>query len=117
MNSLGKIAEMKAANYLIAKKYQLVDYNYRCRFGEIDIIAKNKKYIVFVEVKMRNERAIAEPKEFVDTRKQQKIIKTATHYLAYHPTALQPRFDVIEVFSENGTIKSVKHLENAFTLV
>ena len=117
MNNLGKLAELKAAQYLTKKRYEIVDYNYTSRFGEIDIIAKNRKYLVFAEVKMRNENSIAQPKEFVDYSKQQKIIATAQMYLANHPTELQPRFDVIEVFCEKGKIKSIKHLENAFQLV
>ena len=117
MNDLGKLAELKAANYLIKKKYKIVDYNYTSRFGEIDIIAENKKYLAFVEVKMRGENSIASPKEFVDYSKQKKIIATAKIYLANNPTDLQPRFDVIEVFCKNGKIKSFKHLENAFQLV
>jgi putative endonuclease len=117
MNDLGKIAEMKTANYLKKKKYTLVEYNYTCRFGEIDLIVKNKKYIVFVEVKMRNENSIASPCEFVDKSKQRKIIATAQLYLAQNHTNLQPRFDVIEVISADNKIKSIKHLENAFTLL
>lgn len=117
MNDLGKLAELKASDYLIKKHYKIVDYNYSSRFGEIDIIAENKKYIVFVEVKMRGENTLAQPREFVDSRKQKKMITTAQLYLSTHQTELQPRFDVIEVFCEKGRIKSMKHLENAFDLV
>ena len=117
MNDLGKLAELKASDYLIKKRYKIVDYNYSSRFGEIDIIAENKKYIVFVEVKMRGENTLAQPREFVDYRKQKKMITTAQLYLSTHQTELQPRFDVIEVFCEKGRIKSMKHLENAFDLV
>lgn len=117
MNSLGVIGERKAANFLIKKGYMIVDTNYRSRFGEIDIIAKNKKVLVFVEVKTRSTSSIARPKEFVDYSKQQKIIATAQLYLQSEKTSLQPRFDVIEVYCDNNIIKSIKHLENAFTLV
>lgn len=116
MNSLGKLAEMKACEYLEKKKYKLVDFNFSCRFGEIDLIVKNKKYLCFVEVKMRNEKSIAKPKEFVDIKKQNNIVACANIYLALHKTDLQPRFDVVEVFCENNVIKSIKHLENAFEL-
>ncbi|HIZ10957.1 MAG TPA: YraN family protein [Candidatus Eubacterium faecavium] len=116
MNANGKLAEMKACEYLQKKKYSLVDFNYSCRFGEIDLIMKNKKYICFVEVKMRNEKSIASPMEFVDKAKQKKIAACAELYLASHKTKLQPRFDVVEVFCENNVIKSIKHLENAFQL-
>ena len=112
MNSLGKLGERYAANYLIKHKYKLVESNFQSRFGEIDIIVKNKSYLVFVEVN-----SIATPAEFVDKAKQNKIIATAKLYLANNPTDLQPRFDVIEIYSSNNKIKSLKHLENAFTLV
>lgn len=117
MNSLGKLGERYAANYLIKHKYKLVESNFQSRFGEIDIIVKNKSYLVFVEVKQRDVNSIATPAEFVDKTKQNKIIATAKLYLENNPTDLQPRFDVIEIYSSNNKIKSLKHLENAFTLV
>ena len=116
MNTKGKLWEIKAADYLRKKRYKIIEANYYTRFGEIDLIAANKKYICFVEVKQRDAASIAQPKEFVDGRKQEKIIASAKLYLAAHPTALQPRFDVIEVITSENQIKSVKHLENAFEL-
>ncbi|MFR5876610.1 MAG: YraN family protein [Eubacterium sp.] len=117
MNKLGESGEKRAAKYLRQHHYSIVETNYSSRFGEIDIIAKNKKYIVFAEVKQRSESAIALPREFVDLNKQKRLITTAEIYLSSHPTQLQPRFDVIEIYTENNKIKSLKHLENAFTLV
>lgn len=117
MNNLGKLAEIKVAALLRKKNYTILDFNYTSRFGEIDVIAQNDKFIIFGEVKMRNKNAIALPREFVDENKQTKIAATAQLYLAQNPTNLQPRFDVFEVISSNGKIKSVKHLENAFTLL
>lgn len=116
MNSLGKLAELKACDYLQKKRYKLLDVNYRSRFGEIDLIMKKGKFICFIEVKMRNNHSIASPAEFVDSTKQEKIFKTASIYLQKNPVDLQPRFDVVEVFAENNRIKSIKHLENAFQL-
>lgn len=116
MNNLGRLAEMKACEYLQKKKYVLVDVNYSCRFGEIDLIMKKGDYICFIEVKMRNENSIASPMEFVDKAKQNKIIAAAKLYLANNKCDLQPRFDVAEVFFENNRIKSIKYLENAFEL-
>lgn len=115
MNTKGALAERAAANYLKEKKYKLLDFNYYTRFGEIDLICKDRKNIVFVEVKARS-KSIARPKEFVDYNKQQKMIKTAQIYLKSKPVKLSPRFDVIEVFIENNEIKSIQHLENAFQL-
>ncbi len=116
MNSLGKLAELKACEYLQKKRYKLLDVNYSSRFGEIDLIMKKRRYICFIEVKMRGENTIAAPSEFVDASKQEKMAKTAALYLQKYPTKLQPRFDIVEVFTENGAIKSIKHLENAFEL-
>ena len=116
MNSLGKLAELKACDYLRRKRYKLVDVNYSSPFGEIDLIMKKGKYLCFIEVKMRDFASIATPAEFVDGAKQEKMAKTAAIYLQKNPTKLQPRFDVIEVITENSEIKSIKHLENAFNL-
>ncbi|MCH5317252.1 MAG: YraN family protein [Eubacterium sp.] len=116
MNSLGKLAELKACDHLRNKGYKLVDVNYSSRFGEIDLIMSKGKYLCFIEVKMRNFASIASPAEFVDASKQEKMAKTAALYLQKNPTKLQPRFDVIEVITENSEIKSIKHLENAFEL-
>ncbi len=116
MIDMGAYAERKAADYLRKKRYKLLDFNFKTRFGEIDLIFKYKKYIVFVEVKARDLNAIAQPKEFVDYSKRERIIKAAMQYISYTKTDLQPRFDIIEIFYEKDTIKSVKHLENAFTL-
>lgn len=116
MNNKGRLAEMKAANYLRDKGYFLLEYSYKSRFGEIDLILEYENFIVFAEVKARSENSIAEPREFVDEIKQKKIISTANLYMMQYKVKLQPRFDVIEVFLENNRIKSIKHLENAFTL-
>ena len=64
---------MKSANYLRNKGYTLVDHNFHSRFGEIDLVCEYKEFIVFVEVKARNENSIALPREFVDEQKQAKI--------------------------------------------
>lgn len=117
MNNKGKLWEIEAANYLRKKKYKLLEANYTTRFGEIDLIASNKKYICFIEVKQRDVSAFAAPAEFVDIPKQNRIISSAKLYLATHSTKLQPRFDVVEVYTDNNKINSIKHLENAFDLL
>lgn len=117
MNSKGKLWEIEAANYLRKKKYKLLESNYTTRFGEIDLIVCNKKYLCFIEVKQRNANSIAKAKEFVDFNKQSKIAASAQLYLSVNKTKLQPRFDVIEIYTDNNRIISIKHLENAFDLV
>lgn len=117
--SHGRLGEMAAASYLRKKGYDIVGANYRTRFGEIDIIAKNKNYIVFVEVKTRAENSMFLPREAVDGKKQAKIIKAAMVYLASSGDKLQPRFDVIEIITKNKPefdVKSLNLIENAFTL-
>ena len=117
----GKKAERIACDYMRDKRYKLIDYNYRTRFGEIDLIFEKReglknKYIVFAEVKKRNIDSLAEPKEYVDSAKQQKIIMAAKEYIAKSKSTLQPRFDVIEIICNNDEVISIKHLENAFTI-
>lgn len=108
---------MLAADYLRRKHYKIVATNYRCRVGEIDIIAANREYLAFVEVKLRKNADFAEAREFVTYSKQNRIRSTAALYLAWNPTELQPRFDVIEIYAPQGmeTKKPViNHLEDAF---
>ena len=109
----GLEGEEKAASYLKKQGYKIIAKNFQTRFGEIDIIAENKEYIVFVEVKARSEKSIAEPREFVDIRKQRKIIKTAEIYLSENLTEKQPRFDVVEVKKDKMKIQ-INHIVNAF---
>jgi putative endonuclease len=90
---------------------------YRCRFGEIDLIVSDRKYLVFVEVKLRKSNQFADAREFVDLRKQEKLRTTASMYLSAFPTQLQPRFDVVEIYAPEGTATrypEIHHLEDAF---
>ena len=114
---MGAWGEALAAEYLRKKRYQILEANFRTRIGAIDLIASNRQYLVFVEVKLRKNADFAMAREFVDHRKQGKIRSTAQLYLAYHPTRLQPRFDVIEIYAPEGMeTKSpvINHLEDAF---
>ena len=112
----GQWGEVLAAAFLKKKRYKIIACNYSCRFGEIDLIAKNRQFIVFVEVKLRKSADFAQAREFVDLRKQSRIRMTAELWLSQNETQLQPRFDVIEIYAENGVIKALNHLENAFEL-
>ena len=114
--SRGAAGEVMAARYLRKKGYTLIAANYRTRFGEIDIIAADKKYIAFVEVKLRSGAAIYTPEEAVTPLKQQKIVKAAMQYLQLHPSDLQPRFDVIAIVADDrDPMKacSLEHLKAA----
>lgn len=117
-NITGAWGEALAAAYLQKKKYKLLATGYRSRYGEIDLIVCNRKYLVFVEVKLRKSDAFAEAKEFVDRSKQERLRNTASFYLSENPTDLQPRFDVIEIYAPMGCETSkpvIYHLEDAFS--
>lgn len=116
-NLAGAWGEALAAQYLRKKRYKLLASSYRSRFGEIDLIASDKKHLVFVEVKLRKSDRFAEGREFVDYYKQNRLRATAEMYLSEFPTDLQPRFDVIEIYAPQGTdtLKPlINHLEGAF---
>ncbi len=112
----GRWGEELAAKFLRKKRYRLVEMNYRCRMGEIDLIVENRKYLVFVEVKLRKNANFAEALEFVDARKQERLKTTAMLYLAQHETEKQCRFDVIEIYASEDLKKpQIRHLEDAFS--
>ena len=116
-NLAGAWGEALAAEYLRKKRYTVVASGYRCRFGEIDLIAKNRRFLVFVEVKLRKSANFARAMEYVDRNKQQRLRTTAALYLSEHPTPLQPLFDVIEIYAPDGTQTlhpEIHHLEDAF---
>lgn len=114
---LGPWGEALAAEYLRKKGCRIEAMNYRTRLGEIDIIAANRRYLIFCEVKLRKTADFAAAREFVDARKQQRLRSTALVYLSQHETTLQPRFDVIEIYAPEGTATKkpqINHMEDAF---
>ena len=113
----GRWGEALAAEYLRKKRYVLVACNYRCRFGEVDLIVENRTYVVFVEVKLRKSDRFAAAMEYVDHRKQNRLRTTAQLWLSQHPTGKQPRFDVIEIYAPEGLATrrpQICHWEDAF---
>ncbi len=115
--SKGAAGEVLAARFLRDKGYALLAANYRSRLGEIDIIATDGEYIIFVEVKTRQGDALYTPREAVTSAKQQRIRATAMLYLQQYPTELPLRFDVVEVTAEADTpmrAREIQHLQNAF---
>ncbi len=107
----GKRGEKQAADFLRGHGYQIIEENYRWRGGEIDLIARDGDFLVFVEVKARSSEAFGLPEEFVNVQKQHKLIRTAQRYLLQHPTKLPVRFDVVAL--SRGTARL--H-QNAFSL-
>ena len=110
----GKYGENIAAKYLKTHGYKIVERNYYCKFGEIDIIALNKDMLVFVEVKTRSSRKTIPPEFTVTKYKQNKIKKTARNYIGKHSILNRDcRFDIVAITLENGE-PSVILYKNAF---
>lgn len=109
---IGKNYEMKAENYLIYKDYDILDRNYRCSHGEIDLIAESSDgTIVFVEVKARRAYGFGSGGEAVDAVKQRHIRFTARHYIYEKRISLNRSFRFDVILFENGRLT---HIENAF---
>ena len=115
---LGSWGEELAASFLRRKGYRILERNYSCRFGEIDLIASKGGYVCFVEVKLRKNADFAQAREFVTYAKQRRILTSASLWLAAHESDLQPRFDVIEIYAPEGESTrraQIQHLEHAFS--
>ncbi len=115
--SKGAAGEVLAARFLRGKGYDIITANYRCRLGEMDIIAADASYIVFAEVKTRSQGALYTPREAVTAAKRRRLIATASQYLSHNPTHLQPRFDVVEVLTDaNNPMKAleINHIMGAY---
>lgn len=108
--AVGSQYEGLATAYLLEKGYQILENNFRCKFGEIDIIASHNEYIVFIEVKYRKTKQFGYPREAVTYQKIRHIVRTAQYYLltqvGYEKAC---RFDVIEILDQ-----TITHLEAAF---
>ena len=114
--ALGKWGEDLAAEYLEAQGYELLARNWRCREGELDIVARAGGALVFVEVKTRSGTAFGEPAEAVTRLKARRLHVLAARWLAAGrpPGWHDLRFDVISVVRRNGLAPEVLHLQGAF---
>lgn len=116
-NLAGAWGEALAAEYLRGKGYRICESGYQCRFGEIDLIAQQDAFLAFIEVKLRRSANFAQAMDYVDQKKQMRLKTTASLYLAENESALQPRFDVIEIYAPDGTQTphpQINHIEDAF---
>lgn len=108
---IGKIGENKATEYLEKLGYKIIERNFVAKQGEIDIIAKDKQELVFIEVKTRTNTLYGKPVEAVNEPKQKHLINTAKYYLySKHLENEFVRFDVIEVYLKNNSIK-INHIK------
>ncbi len=116
----GRDGEEIARRYLRRRLYQIMETNYRSRYGELDIIARRGNIIAFIEVKARRDKRLGEPYESVGPRKQAQIRRMASIWLAEHQHDEKIgdydfRFDVISVMlNEEGAAASIEHIKDAF---
>lgn len=114
--SKGKKGEDAAASFLIKEGYKIVERNFRCPLGEIDIVAVDKGVLVFVEVKTRSSNKFGLPEEAVNRRKQHQMTKAAQLYISRKRLFNSPaRFDVVAVIL-SGEKKEVRVIRNAFEI-
>jgi putative endonuclease len=115
--SLGERGEAIAVAYLKGKKFTIVGRNFRCKCGEIDIIARDGKVIVFIEVKARRTLSFGPPQLAVTAFKQRQISKTALTWLAKNQLQdANARFDVIAILLRDQQCPEIDHIRNAFDL-
>ena len=114
----GVKGEEEAARFLTRSGYAILDKNVRTRAGEIDLVAKEGKTLVFVEVKTRRDLEGDPPQAAVQTRKQNRLAKLALGYLKLKRLRQTPcRFDVVAViFNDEGGVKAIRHIPNAFSV-
>lgn len=109
----GAAYEQKAAAHLIYLGYEILELNYRCKSGEIDIIARDGEYLVFVEVKYRGSLKKGHPLEAISLQKQKTISKCAMYYITKHDLTEMPvRFDVVGILGEEKEL-----IKNAFDFI
>jgi len=111
---LGAEGERAAEKFLRRNGYTIVQRNYRCALGEVDLIALDRRTIVFIEVKTRTQPGFGSPLEAVDRRKQRQVLRAAQHYLSEHRLHdRDARFDVVGVWWDNGRVQC-ELVKNAF---
>ena len=114
--ALGRRGEWRAVRHLESLGYEIIERNYRCRHGEIDIVAREAGDLVFVEVKTRRSKSFGCPSESVDSRKQRKLISSGRQYLIERDLGeIDCRFDVAEVYFLDGQPVKVEVIKGAFS--
>jgi putative endonuclease len=115
--TLGARGEEIAASYLRGQKFTIIERNFRCKSGEVDIVARDGKTFVFVEVKARSSLSFGSPQASVTPFKQRQISKAALTWLAKKRLQdVSARFDVIAIILKDHEVPQIEHLRNAFDL-
>jgi putative endonuclease len=115
-HGLGRHGEDLAASHLAAKDYHILDRNWRCETGELDLVARDGPCLVFVEVRTRRGWAMGSPEESITAAKQARLISLGEAYVQAHDWAGDWRIDVVAVeMDQRGRLLRVDHYENAVT--
>ena len=116
-SELGELGEAIAATFLQGQGFTVIERNFRCVCGELDIVARDGKTIVFVEVKCRNNRIFGPPQLAVTPFKQRQISKAALVWLSKRRLDdAQARFDVVAIVVRDHDLPEIEHIQNAFDL-
>lgn len=110
----GQAGEASACRYLERHGLVLIERNYRCRMGELDLIMRDNEYLVFVEVRIRSNPNYGNPAETVTRRKQTRLIRAAAYYLQRQRLNLPCRFDIVAISSEANGEQRLQWIKNAF---
>lgn len=113
----GDWGEALVEKYLSERGCRIVEREWRCRFGEIDLIAEQEGTLLFVEVKLRTNLRYGMPREYVTAKKQEKLRAAALLYLSMHGLDAPARFDVAEVYTDahhSARSTRIEYIENAF---
>jgi len=111
---LGDFGEAAVAVWLRKNGYQVLASQFRCRYGEVDLIAKEGNTLCFIEVKTRTNLSMALPREYVGKQKQARLRAAAQYYISLHELDCTMRFDVAEVYVSETGKTSIHYIENAF---
>ena len=111
---LGKKGEELACQYITELNYKILDINWRFKKAEIDIIARDNRQIIFIEVKTRSGQAFGQPEDFVHIVKQKLMIQAAEEYIYFRNYQGEIRFDIISILFESSEKYTLRHIEDAF---
>lgn len=112
-NILGKKGEEKAAMFLLENGYNIVARNWRYKRIEIDIIATNNEFILFVEVKTRSSSFWGNPEDSIDASRIKRMVEAADYYVQEYDVSLPVRFDVLSIVQHNDSVE-IEHIDDAF---
>lgn len=112
-NELGKEGEKLACNFLLNKKYKIIEQNWRYLKAEIDLIAITENTLVIVEVKTRTNSYFGDPQDFISPKKIKLLVSAANEYVISRNLDFEVRFDIVSIIKNKKETK-IEHLENAF---